>query len=144
MIFVGIDPGKKNGVAVWDGNSFTKLCTMSFWQVIEYIESKVADRDRITFVVENPNRNKPVFPKRGVSHKEHLKMLKIAQNVGQNKRDAQLIIEKIKSLGFPVMEIKPSKYSMTKLKPNIFAQMTGFDGKCSEHARDAAMLVFGR
>ena len=38
---------------------------------------------------------------------------------------------------------KPEK-GMTKWSPEHFATMTGYTKRCSNHARDAALLVWGR
>jgi hypothetical protein len=87
-----------------------------------------------------------------------------AQKVGKNKAAAELIIKMLKNAGVPCMEIAPSKRERadkykkinkakirvetlkmpTKTDQEQFRTLTGYTGSSSEHARDAATLVYGR
>lgn len=93
-----------------------------------------------------------------------------AQKVGKNKAAAQEIIRRLKAFDIPVLEVAPSKRDRafrdirnpktgavkrqrldprrlktpTKTTQKQFKQLTGFDGSTSEHARDAATLVWNR
>jgi len=93
-----------------------------------------------------------------------------AQKVGKNKAAAQEIIRRLKAFDIPVLEVAPSKRDRafrdirnpktgsvkrqrldprqlktpTKTTQKQFEQLTGFDGSTSEHARDAATLVWNR
>lgn len=87
-----------------------------------------------------------------------------AQKVGENKAAAKLIITMLRKYGVPVVEIAPSKRDRalitkggktlrpvakflkmpTKTTQAQFEELTGFTGSSSEHARDAATLVWGR
>ncbi len=96
-------------------------------------------------IIEDPNLNGPTFFKEGVM--SQAAMNKVSQNVGANKRDAALLIEKCKNLGFDVETIKPKKdknKKKGKINHEEFVLKTKFDSRCSQHARDAAMLIFGR
>ena len=90
--------------------------------------------------------------------------MKQAQNVGENKAAAKDIIVKLRRAGVPVIEISPSKRdkAYTKMNGKIlrkdvmylkmptkttqaqFKKLTGYEGRSSEHSRDAATLVYGR
>ena len=138
-ILIGIDPPK--GYAVWntDTQRFEAIETTDFWGIIERLDE---DAMRIrTVVIEAPQKNPPVFPRPGQSRAA---FLKIAQNVGENKATAKLIAEYARRIGLNVVEVQPTKRSMTKLRPEYFREITGWKKGTSEHGRDAAMLVFGR
>ena len=66
-------------------------------------------------------------------------LMRTAQNVGMNKRDAQLLIAYAEAHNFQVLAVRPTR---TKLKADTFKKMTGWDKRTNQHARDAAMLVF--
>lgn len=140
MIAVGIDPGTSTGVATWDCSArrFIKLDTMDFWSCFVYVTVNLKGRhDKILVVAEDPGLNKPVFP-RGTS--SQAVRSKIAQNVGMNKKEADLLIEGIRKCGVPVRTIRPNK---SKLNADQFKQMTGYQGRTNEHKRDAGRLVYG-
>lgn len=147
MIYIGIDPGVKTGWAAWttEGKMLYSLKTLSFWQTISEIY-KIGgefcnEKESLVFVIEDPTQNKPVFFRPGIDSPQMVS--RIAQNVGSNKRDCQLLIEKIEELGFKIIKKRPGARSFTKLNAEQFKSMTRVDIKCSQHARDAAGLVFG-
>lgn len=143
MIYIGIDPGKFTGLAVWYNDSKTlDLYTLSFWEAIDFLtrmieNCKILDTP-MKVVLEDPNQNKPVFQKKGANNTAM--MLKIAQNIGSNKRDAQLMEVFLERNGIEVTLVKPttSKWSL-----GYFQKITKYKGRTSEHARDAAKLVYG-
>lgn len=145
--YIGIDSGVHTGFAVWNsyGKKFYEIKTLSFWSCIErlykYIELSRNNTIELQAYIEDVTQNKPVFNKGKWSENQYRK---IAQNVGQNKRDCQLIAEYLERHKIVVHKIKPDKKSMTKLKADEFLRLTGYDLRTSSHARDAAMLVFGR
>ncbi len=145
MIYVGIDPGVHTGVCAWDSKAkkIILIKTMDFWEVIDHFEGSRDDINEITVIIENSALNKPTFVKSGGD--TNLKMQKISRNVGSNQRESVLLIEGIKRLGFTVQEIRPTGKQGTKRKwsAEYFKKLTGIS-KASQHARDAAMLVFGR
>lgn len=148
--FIGIDAGVNTGFAVWDAETsrFNKIATTTFWGAIQALESEhmelagkqtdVNTTHGIAVYIENPNGNRPTFGK----HQAYRE--KISQNVGMNKRDAQLLIEYCKNNHILFFSITPGKHSMTKMKPEAFAKYTGYDARTSSHGRDAAMLVYGK
>ena len=139
---VGIDPGIKCGWAMWDHTEqdFTAIKTLSFWDTIEAI-SLLRPMSMFTVYIEDPQQNKPVFARKGV-HGPALS--RVAQNVGSNKAYARLIIEFCERHGVQYKAVRPDSKSMTKMTAKQFQQMTGWMQRTSEHARDAAALVWGR
>ena len=122
ILDIGIDPGVKTGVAVREVQLkvWLVLATMTFWGLIEVLEELPREYEIRKIVIEDPNANKPVFPKRGVSATEVRKREKIAQNVGSNKRDAQLLLEWCRNHDLPVIASRPTAKSLTNLSVETF------------------------
>ena len=173
---LGIDPSFETmGVAIYHPKTgHLELYTGDFQQAIRFIGN--AGMESIIAVVENPNLDKPVFKMWGlveqsikalIARKGNMKdvqskfsvAMRYAQNVGQNKAAAKLIIKMLRQKGVPVIEVAPSKRQRadkeknqraellrmpTKTSPEQFRRITGYTSRSSEHARDAATLVFGR
>ena len=164
---IGIDPGSKTGIAIWNSTDrkFEEngLSTKDFWKAIFFIQGIKRDLnaeiDHITLIIEDPNKNAPVFMINNEKNRilQALEMenkreafteidsvLRVfsrrAQNVGQNKQMATFMIEYFRNIGFKVKEVRPTQ---TKMKDYAFKAITKYQGRCSQHARDAAMLCIG-
>lgn len=143
-VYIGIDPGVNNGFAVWHAGQqkFLQVKTLDFWALPDAIQSVrlacAANGDELLVRLEWPNANRPVFD-RGVNGRRNLK---IAQNVGQNKADAARIAQHLERQGIAYQKVTPGKNSLTKKDAAFFRQQTGYIGRTSEHARDAAFLVW--
>lgn len=150
VMLVGLDPGVATGFALWHARQgatpgrFLEVNTLTFWQAVRRIEKLVREFGpaAIRVRVENPNGNRPTFDKdvAGAKRRE-----KIAQNVGSNKRDAQLLIGLCEDLGIPYDAIVPQAKGgpAGKIGMEHFKGAPGFPAKCSQHARDASALVIG-
>ena len=59
---IGIDCGKKTGVAVWDVNAqkFSVIKTVDFWSAYEWVASSFSANETMVYV-EDPSQNKPVW-----------------------------------------------------------------------------------
>lgn len=146
--YIGIDPGKKTGYAVWDSEEkeFVTIGTITFWKVVVEVDKMLNYEEyyhdignNLTVVVEMPGRF--LYARhRNVNHKTELN---IAHKSGGTYREAELLIERFESLGLRVIAVRPSKKSQTKLTAETFKRLTGYTARTSEHGRDAAMLVFG-
>lgn len=146
MIF-GIDPGVNTGFAVKFRNEdkFRELLKLTFWEAIERLKLYKlqcdALNDDMLVYIENPNLNPPTFDR---GEGQNRKRNRISQNVGMNKRDAQLIIDWLKKNNIPYYEIRPSKRSGVNVDHYKFKKLTGWQGKTNQHMRDAGMLIVGR
>lgn len=152
-VLVAIDPGASMGIAIYypskpfQGKAYyERIFTSDFWGAIDTIDTYRLQFDGSTagsfaIVVENPNLNKPVFMKNGVSEDEIKKRLKVGQDVGKNKRDAQLIIAYCEKKKIPYYTVRPRTSKLKSVK--VFQKMTGYTGSTSQHGRDAALLVLG-
>lgn len=145
---IGLDPGINTGFCLYDkiSKQIVKLDTLGFWDLFDALEDvKVwIGQEHVTFYIENSALNKPTFVKGGGDTQK--KMQKISRNVGSNQRESTLLIEGIRRYGFHVIEVKPtgSRGVKRKWSEETFVKITGYKGRSSQHARDAAMLVFGR
>ena len=134
---IGIDPGKKTGLAIWDTyrEKYDAVKTLDFWGVHDLL--KLAYPPALcVLVIEDPKQNKATFFHRETGAK---KREKISRNVGANMEHATLLIERFESLGYDVRAIKPTK---RKWSADTFKRETGYDKRTSEHARDAARLAW--
>lgn len=136
-IYIGIDPGTHTGIAVWSHKEqrFFMLGTKTMYEATEDIINLVNKhgRDNI-FVRFEDARKRNWFGKAG---REQL------QGAGSIKRDCSLWEEFLTAKNIPFATVAP-KANSTKMKPEAFAKYTGWTKRTSEHARDAAMLVFGK
>jgi hypothetical protein len=129
MIYIGIDPGTKTGIAVWDATKkeFFTIGTLTIYEAINYCNSY--EFDYTTIIMEDARLRKWY----GNSGREKL------QGAGSVKRDCA-IWEEV----FPnIIKVAP-KNNKTKLDQAAFERLTGWKGRTSVHGRDAAMLVFGK
>lgn len=137
MIFIGIDTGKHTGVAVWnsDERQFIDIKTMMLHQALQLVITmcQIWKRENVMVLFEDARQRK------WFGADSNAKM----QGAGSVKRDASIWEEFCTDYGIPFRALPPA-HGATKLKPDYFKALTGWRGKTSEHARDAAMIVFGR
>lgn len=139
MLYVGIDTGEHTGMAVWDSESetFLVLATLPLYSALLEVERLRTDND-ITIVFEDARQRKWIPRERNVSEYRGRLM-----GAGSVKRDATIWEEYCKGMGIPYEAVPPRK-GATKWSPQTFAAVTGWKLRTSNHARDAALLVFGR
>jgi hypothetical protein len=156
---IGIDPGKSTGLAMFERKKGSlswheseqgmtwHLQTFSFWQAVKHLaDIQLETPDQLPKVfIEDPNLVKPTFHRKlgGESMRSYqARMNKISQNVGMNKRDAQLLIDWLSLRGWDYYPVPPRKAA--KVAAEQFKKLTGYSKRSSQHARDAAMLILGR
>ena len=152
---IGIDPGSKTGLATWINGALVPY-TLTFWGAIKLLDQLHAIKsdplnlknDRIPGNIHRrPHAKQTTFHRRLANETQksyQARMQKIAQNVGENKRDAKLLFEYFDEKGWTYYRMRPRKGSMTKIDAAQFKKITGYKKRTSQHARDAAMLVYGR
>ena len=128
---IGIDPGKSTGYAEWDrvSKQFKTVLTLDFWSVYERVLAHEADSVIVCIEV---SRTKASFRK----DTQHTTSV----NVGMSYRESHLLAEGLERKGYRVERIHPEG----KLNEAQFKSRTGYQGRTSNHARDAAMLCFQR
>lgn len=141
MIYIGIDTGRNTGFAVWNGHgSFIELDTRplhrALFDVRDYASTYGAED--VTVYIEDARLRKWI-PQEANRSDYRGKLM----GAGSVKRDASVWEDFCKDYGIRLVLVPP-KNNRTKLSPEAFARITGYRGRTSEHARDAAMLVFGK
>lgn len=138
MIYIGIDPGKHTGIAVWDTESKklidvdTLLIHQALDKVRAWVWATLTSNRKLHVIVEDARQRTyiPTDPAR-------------IQGAGSIKRDSIIWEDFLKDLKIPHTMQGPHK-GMTKMTEEYFKKISGWEGRTSNHARDAALLVMGR
>ncbi|MFA5229250.1 MAG: hypothetical protein WC446_05825 [Candidatus Paceibacterota bacterium] len=132
-VLIGIDPGTKTGVAVWSPKGrFLEITTTTIDKAMQIVEH-YAKQDKV-FVRFEDARLRKWFG--GNSYAKR-------QGAGSVKRDCSIWEGFLKRLNVEFEAVAP-KDCITKMKADYFKAITGYCGRTSEHARDAAILVYMR
>ena len=132
MIYIGIDPGKNTGLAGFDTETKElQVNTVEIHEALLYLY-ELSGRKPIKVFIEDARLRKWV-----TGGREKL------QGAGSIKRDCTIWEDALTDWDIPFELVAP-KNNKTKLTAQMFKNITGYTGKTSEHARDAAMLVFNR
>lgn len=130
---IGIDPGVNTGVAIWDGKKLLKVQSMVIHQAMNIVMKVEMNNPNKILVRLEDARKRNWF---GESGREQL------QGAGSIKRDCKIWEDFLTDNKIPFELVAP-KNSKTKIDANVFAKITGWKESTNEHARDAAMLVYG-
>jgi hypothetical protein len=145
---IGIDPGVNTGFAVYDRKQrvLARCETGTFWSIYDAVVDTYRPGDAV-IIIECAKRI-PLYggrytevEARDPTARQKLGRDKIASNIGANIREATLLAERFKSLGYDVRLTPPLKAA--KWKSEEFQRITKFTGRTSNHARDAARLCYG-
>lgn len=129
---IGIDPGVNTGLAMAKDGVLRDVRTCSFWEAHAHIRTQSVRGYPIELVIEDP---RGIYVPPGQRNPQRIK------GVGSVERDAKLWIEYAEHYGIPYRTVKPGKYR--KIDADTFRKWTGWTGRTSEHARAAAMMVWG-
>jgi len=144
--YIGIDPDlEKSGVAVRISNKYTFLTTLTFFDLLRFLES-MADA---TVVIEAGWKNKPSNFHGGASRAI---AERISKNVGENHAIAKQIALFCKEKRINYIEAAPRSYKalgpsfvnkQNKVTHDGFVKITGHDAKhTNQEERDAALLIW--
>lgn len=133
MRYIGIDTGVHTGVGVWDpvAQCLELVETMTITQALELVLQYRSQGD-VTVYIEDARLRKWF----GTSGREKL------QGAGSVKRDAKIWEDFCNEHGILHRMVAP-RDNRTKMSATQFCNITKWDGRTSEHSRDAALLVFG-
>lgn len=138
MICIGIDTGVNTGFAVWDSSrsELVEVKTLrideALEKVLQYHHASQELGESIYVCFEDARQRK------WYGANARAKM----QGAGAVKRDSKIWEEFLKAHKIKFWAKPPTK-GMTKLSVERFEALTGWKGRTSEHARDAALMVFG-
>ena len=139
MMYIGIDPGVNTGLAVWDTGirDFRVVCTYGIVEALHETR-EWAENWNTTLVVEDARKRQWLPREKNLSEYRGKLM-----GAGSIKRDCEIWEEFAALYGIPIQFIPPRK-GLTKWDAETFNKMTGWKGRTSNHARDAALLVWGK
>lgn len=134
-LIVGVDPGTNTGIATWDvfARKLGTVETMGIVSAMVLVEAMLRFGSLHSVVIEDA-RLRTFFGSKG---REAL------QGAGSIKRDCSIWTEFCELHKIPMRSVSPQAKG-AKVDAERFAKLTGWTGRTSNHARDAAMLVFGR
>lgn len=139
MLKIGIDTGVNTGFAVWDDSSkvFLEVETLKIHEALLRVK-ELSDSNDVVVYFEDARLRKwiPQDP-------SYSRMKGRLQGAGSVKRDCSIWEDFLVDMGIPYFPVAP-KNNVTKMNASFFGKVTGWTGRTSEHARDAAMLVFNR
>ena len=143
-IWIGIDPGDNTGLAVWDSSrrAFLSVETLPLWRALDEVRRwRYAAAAQIldVFVIFEDARQRKWFAQEQNASEYRGKLM----GAGAAKRDAKVWEEFLSDNGIPFCAQPPAR-GRTKWNADYWAKVTGWRGRTSEHARDAALLVFMR
>lgn len=129
-LVTGIDPGVHTGFATWDATAGRLLSVQT---LPIHVAMATVRFDMPALVVFEDARRRQWF---GNSGREKL------QGAGSVKRDSKIWEDFLTDLGVPFVMKAPASGN-SKWKSDRFQTVTKWQERCSEHARDAALLVYG-
>ena len=140
---IGVDPGTNTGLAVWNTieQRFDCLETLgivtAMAELVQFLRYHGAMTD-CAFYIEDARQRQWLPRERNLSEYRGKLM-----GAGSVKRDCAIWEEFATYYGIP-LNLVPPRPGVTKWSADYFAKVTGWKGRTSNHARDAALLVFGK
>lgn len=143
-LLVGIDPGVNTGFAVWNSvtRSFQELSTLPIDTALDRVRGIMGnhgDLGGIKMLYFEDARLRKYLPRERNMSEYRGKLM----GAGSIKRDCDIWEDFCKHCGIPYTAVPPRK-GLTKWDADTFNKMTGWTGRTSNHARDAALLVWGK
>ena len=139
MIYFGIDPGVNTGLAMVEDGELKVVETVNIVRAMGRILAAFNQcSDSITVVFEDA-RQRQWLPRERNASEYRGKLM----GAGSVKRDCEIWEEFCDVYDIRCEAVRP-RPGMTKWNAETFARVTGWKGRTSNHARDAALLVFGR
>lgn len=131
MLYIGLDTGVHTGFAVWDSElkRITELATMKIHEAMLRVKDLSISDDIVVFFEDA--RLRTWFGRTG---QERL------MGAGSVRRDCSIWEDFLTDLGIEFHPVAP-KNNTTKISADFFRKLSGYKGRTSTHARDAAMLV---
>lgn len=132
---IGIDCGVKTGFAVWSVKEQKLVCveTKTIHDAINEVTRVFKKQPKIKVFIEDARLRKWLGKDAEVKK----------QGAGSVKRDAKIWEDFCKKNKIPYYLVNPLN-NLTKVSSDTFVKMTKWKGRTSNHARDAALMVYGR
>lgn len=141
MILISLDPGTSTGYAelIADGHAYRLLRveTMKMHAALLCID-QMRTQAHLCVVFEDARLRKWFG---GADARQARSGAGIREGVGSIKRDCSIWAEYLADVGLPHLAVKP-RAGATKWSAEQLETVTGWKGRTSEHARDAAALAW--
>lgn len=143
VLDIGLDPGVVTGFAIWDSaaRQLLQVTSLPIHEAMDRVRDMVQAGSVRKVRFEDARKRDTWFGK--MDKKQEKYGAAVREGVGSVKRDCAIWEGYLTSLGVPFEAIKPSKGS-TKWDAAYLKRVTGWSQQTNEHARDAAVLVYGR
>lgn len=138
MIWFGIDPGVNTGLALWQDGELKVVETVNIVRAMARVLAAFNTCHPVTVVFEDA-RQRQWLPRERNASEYRGKLM----GAGSVKRDCEIWEEFCNVYGIKYIALPP-RPGMTKWNAETFHNVTGYKGRTSNHARDAALLVYGR
>lgn len=140
MFCIGLDPGKHTGIAVWNTNTqhFELIDTVPIRRAMEIVKEWEYPVRGMCVFFEDARQRQWLPRERNASEYRGRLM-----GAGSVKRDSVIWQDALTDWGIP-FKMVPPRAGATKWNADTFRRVTGYTGRTSNHARDAALLVWGR
>lgn len=140
-IIIGIDPGVKTGIAVkvLGQKHYSDVATYPIHKAMFLLLELIQDKDNEIYVIFEDARLRKWINDKG---KTASASRGLAMGAASVKRDCTIWEDFLESQPVRWTSVAPKK-GTTKIDPVVFARLTGYTGRTSNHARDAAMLIQG-
>lgn len=156
MAVIGVDPGQRTGIGVLEDGKLVETATLPVAEAVEWLTLFVLThlQEDLTFVVEASYLLKARFrAKKDKSgwgiRKADQNAMRIVSSLKQTERlrgyIERAVLTNPETAGrMDVVEVEPPQHSnrISKVRPILFqAMFPEYEGRTSEHARDAATLA---
>lgn len=144
MIWIGIDPGKHTGLAVWDSDSrrLLEADTLLIHRALQRVDYYADNFGKSNiFIIFEDARKRYWFGSRKGANEAEIQAKR--QGAGSVKRDSTIWEDFCQDRGYEFTAVRPAP-GATKWSAETFKRITGWSKRTSEHARDAAVLVLGK
>ena len=148
MIWIGIDTGTHTGFAVWDDEQrkLLEVATLPIHKALTKVQEYKSQGHKLFVIFEDARQRKWY----GHYNREKHRWVESAngdaqllQGAGSIKRDCCIWEDFLTDEHIPFRAQPPIKGG-TKVNNEFFRRVTKWQGRTSDHARDAVMLVFGK
>jgi hypothetical protein len=136
VLVIGIDPGVTTGLSVWNAQS-RALIVVTSYGIVRAMREVQALLPQTPLVIFEDARKRTWFGNRDENQQKYGSGVR--EGAGSVKRDSSIWEEFLTDCGVPFKSKTPG----TKRNAPYFERLTGWQGQTNQHARDAALIVYG-
>jgi hypothetical protein len=138
-MIIGIDPGKKTGIAIFKNKELEEVRTLSPYQTVLFIQE---NSDKIKRAIIEYSKNQSYIFQEPKLRSRPSAFGKIGRNIGQVDGLCELYIECLETNEIPVGKISPLSKGHKYKSEEFKSYFPKFKGRTNEHERDATKIVY--